>query len=38
MAPRPAPVRADTYAFILGDTDLMTGVGIEGWSIVKVNP
>ena len=38
MAPRPVPVRADTYAFILGDTDLMTGVGIEGWSIVKVNP
>ena len=30
--------RTDTYAFILGDTDLMTGVGMEGWSIVRVTP
>jgi len=30
--------RTDTYAFILGDADLMTGVGMEGWSIVRVTP
>src|SRR5262245_17448583 len=37
MAQRP-PARADTYAFVLGETDLMTGVGIQGWRIVKLNP
>ncbi len=30
--------RTDTYAFILGDEGLMTGVGMEGWSIVRVTP
>jgi lipid-binding SYLF domain-containing protein len=30
--------RTDTYAFILGDTGLMTGVGMEGWRIVRVTP
>ena len=37
MAQRP-PARTDTYAFVLGETDLMTGVGIQGWRIVKLNP
>ena len=30
--------RTDTYAFLLGETGLMTGVGMEGWSIVRVTP
>ena len=37
MARRPtAP--ADTYAFVFGETDLLTGVGIEGWRINKTSP
>jgi lipid-binding SYLF domain-containing protein len=37
MAPRPtAPT--DTYAFVFGETGLMTGVGAEGWSITRINP
>ena len=37
MAPRPtAPT--DTYAFVFGETELMTGVGGEGWSITRINP
>lgn len=36
MAQRPA-TQIDTYAFVIGETDLMTGVGIQGWRIVKVN-
>jgi lipid-binding SYLF domain-containing protein len=37
MAPRPtAPT--DTYAFVFGETELMTGVGVEGWSITRINP
>jgi lipid-binding SYLF domain-containing protein len=31
----PAPVPPDTYAFVFGQTDLLTGVGIQGWKIVK---
>ncbi|HEY6237603.1 MAG TPA: hypothetical protein VIZ68_00260, partial [Thermoplasmata archaeon] len=35
MASRPtAPT--DTYAFVFGETDLLTGVGIEGWAITKI--
>jgi hypothetical protein len=30
--------RPDSYAFILGEIDLMTGVGIEGWSINRIDP
>ena len=37
MTRRPT-ARTDTYAFILGETGLMTGVGMEGWSIVRVTP
>jgi len=37
MARRPT-VRTDTYAFVLGETDLMTGVGVEGWAINKISP
>jgi len=37
MSRRPT-ARTDTYAFILGETGLMTGVGMEGWSIVRVTP
>jgi lipid-binding SYLF domain-containing protein len=37
MSRRPT-ARTDTYAFILGDEGLMTGVGMEGWSIVRVTP
>jgi hypothetical protein len=37
MTRRPT-ARTDTYAFILGDTDLITGVGMEGWRIVRVTP
>ena len=37
LTPRPQ-VKADSYAFVLGDTDLMTGVGIEGGRIVMANP
>ena len=37
MAQRPtAPT--DTYAFVFGETGLMTGVGVEGWSITRINP
>ena len=28
----------DTYAFVFGETELMTGVGLEGWSITRINP
>jgi lipid-binding SYLF domain-containing protein len=34
MAPR-AKGRADVYAFVIGETSLMTGIGREGWKIVK---
>jgi hypothetical protein len=37
MAPR-MTVRPDTYAFVLGEAGLMTGVGREGWKITKANP
>jgi len=37
MARRPT-VRTDTYAFVFGETDLMTGVGVEGWTINKISP
>jgi lipid-binding SYLF domain-containing protein len=37
MAPR-MTVRPDTYAFVLGETGVMTGVGREGWKITKANP
>jgi lipid-binding SYLF domain-containing protein len=30
--------RADAYAFVIGDTSLMTGVGVQGWKIIKTNP
>jgi hypothetical protein len=30
--------RPDAYAFVFGATDLLTGVGIEGWKIIRVNP
>ncbi len=30
--------RADAYAFVIGDTALMTGVGMQGWKIIKANP
>jgi hypothetical protein len=26
------------YAFILGETGLMTGVGRQGWKIIKAGP
>jgi lipid-binding SYLF domain-containing protein len=35
MASRP-PGRTDTYAFVFGATDLLTGVGIEGWTITRI--
>jgi hypothetical protein len=34
MASR-AKGRADVYAFVIGETALMTGVDREGWKIVK---
>jgi lipid-binding SYLF domain-containing protein len=37
MAAR-ARARAEAYAFVIGDTSLMTGVGVQGWKIVKTNP
>ena len=37
MAQR-ATVPTDTYAFVFGETGLMTGVGAEGWSITRINP
>jgi len=37
MAPRPQ-ARADTYAFVLGETGLTTGVGRQGWKITKAGP
>jgi lipid-binding SYLF domain-containing protein len=30
--------RAEAYAFVIGDTSLMTGVGVQGWKIIKTNP
>lgn len=36
MAPRTA-APPDTYAFVLGETGLMTGVGRQGWKITKVS-
>jgi len=30
--------RPDTYAFVLGETGLMTGVGRQGWKITKAGP
>jgi len=30
--------RADAYAFVIGDTALMTGVGVQGWKIIKASP
>lgn len=35
MAPR-TTARPDTYAFVLGEAGLMTGVGRQGWKITKV--
>ena len=29
--------RPDTYAFVLGETGLMTGVGRQGWKIIKAS-
>jgi hypothetical protein len=29
--------RPDTYAFVLGETGLMTGVGRQGWKITKAS-
>jgi hypothetical protein len=29
--------RPDTYAFVLGEAGLMTGVGRQGWKITKVS-
>jgi lipid-binding SYLF domain-containing protein len=37
MAPR-ITARPDTYAFVLGEAGLMTGVGRQGWKITKANP
>lgn len=37
MARRPI-AHTDTYAFVIGETDLMTGVGVEGWSINRISP
>ena len=37
MAPR-TTARPDTYAFVLGEAGLMTGVGRQGWRIIKVGP
>jgi lipid-binding SYLF domain-containing protein len=37
MAPRPT-ARTDTYAFVFGETELLTGVGVQGWTITKINP
>jgi len=28
----------EAYAFVIGDTSLMTGVGVQGWKIIKINP
>jgi len=30
--------RADPYAFVIGDTALMMGVGAQGWKIIEANP
>ena len=30
--------RAEAYAFVIGDTSLMTAVGVQGWKIIKINP
>ena len=35
MAASHAKGRADVYAFVIGETSLMTGVEREGWTIVK---
>jgi lipid-binding SYLF domain-containing protein len=37
MAPR-VTAKPDTYAFVLGETGLMTGVGRQGWKITKAGP
>jgi hypothetical protein len=33
-----AKARGEAYAFVIGDTSLMTGVGVRGWKIIKTNP
>ena len=35
---RRTTARPDTYAFVLGETGLMTGVGRQGWKITKASP
>ena len=37
MAPR-ITAKPDTYAFVLGEAGLMTGVGRQGWKITKAGP
>jgi len=38
LAILPALLKPDTYAFILGETGLITGVGRQGWKIIKAGP
>src|SRR5947207_1045178 len=33
-----AKARGEAYAFVIGDTSIMTGVGGQGWKIIKPNP
>jgi lipid-binding SYLF domain-containing protein len=33
----PAKGRADVYAFVIGETSLMTGLDTEGWKIARAN-
>jgi lipid-binding SYLF domain-containing protein len=30
--------RADAYAFVIGETAIMTGVGAQGWKIIRASP
>jgi lipid-binding SYLF domain-containing protein len=30
--------RGEAYAFVIGDTSIMTGVGVQGWKIIKAGP
>jgi len=30
--------RGEAYAFVIGDMSIMTGVGVQGWKIIKTSP
>jgi hypothetical protein len=33
-----ARAQADAYAFVIGETAIMTGVGVQGWKIIRASP